>query len=321
MKTDPTASRLKYFPVTSFSIIMGLSGLTIALSKFYHLQWFPRWPYWALLALTSVLFIFFFTLYLLKGVVYPEEVRADYRHKIRMNFMPTISISFLLLSIAYLALWPFLSAPLWLIGTILQTLFSFHIISTWIMHEFKIDHFNPAWFIPVVGNILVPIAGVEFAPLPVSAFYFSAGLFFWIVLSTIILYRLIFHQTMPQKLMPTLFIFMAPPAIGFISYMRLTMSYDFISQSLLFLGFFIFVLLGFLHRIYRKTPFFLSWWAYTFPLAAITIASIVAFQITKFSTYKYFAWLGMTLLIGIIGTVAFFTVKNVKNRTICVEEN
>ncbi len=175
--------------------------------------------------------------------------------------------------------------------------------------------------IPVVGNILVPVAGVEFAPIPVSAFYFSAGIFFWIILSSIILYRLIFHKTMPQKLMPTLFIFMAPPAIGFISYMRITMSYDFVSQFMLFLGFFIFVLLGALLGAYRRIPFFLSWWAYTFPVAAVTLSSIIAFQITKFDTFKYFSWIGMGVLITVISIVGIFTVRNIFNKTICVKED
>lgn len=48
----------------------------------------------------------------------------------------------------------------------------------------------PAWFIPVVGNIIVPLAGVRFAPAEVSWFFFSIGLVFWIVLLAIVMYRL-----------------------------------------------------------------------------------------------------------------------------------
>ena len=43
---------------------------------------------------------------------------------------------------------------------------------------------NP-WFIPVVGNIIVPIAGVDDAPAEVSWFFFSFGLIFWIALFTL----------------------------------------------------------------------------------------------------------------------------------------
>ena len=34
--------KIKYFPITVYSIVMGLAGLTIVFRKFYHLQWLPR---------------------------------------------------------------------------------------------------------------------------------------------------------------------------------------------------------------------------------------------------------------------------------------
>jgi len=314
-------NKLKYFPVTSFSIIMGLSGFTITLSKFYHLEWLPEWPYLSLLTLTTILFLGFLAAYLLKLAHYPEEVIADYKHKVRMNFVPTISISFLLLSIAFLGYYPLLSGPLWLIGVSIHTILTFHIISIWITHDFEIHHFNPAWFIPVVGNMLIPVAGVIFAPTEISAFYFVSGVFFWIIMSTIIIYRLIFHKTMPQKFMPTLFILLAPPAIGFISYMRLNMSYDIISQAFLFLTFFIFILLVFLIKQYKNTPFFLSWWAYTFPLASFTIASTIAYQVTKFGIFKFIAWFGIIILALVISVVTIYTIKYIKKEEICIKED
>ena len=38
-------SKLQFFPITSYAIIMGLSGLTIVFGKFYHLQWLPKYLY------------------------------------------------------------------------------------------------------------------------------------------------------------------------------------------------------------------------------------------------------------------------------------
>jgi tellurite resistance protein len=45
------------------------------------------------------------------------------------------------------------------------------------MHQnkYEIKHFNPAWFIPIVGNILVPIAGVHHAPIEISYFFPTQG--------------------------------------------------------------------------------------------------------------------------------------------------
>jgi tellurite resistance protein len=114
--------RLQYFPVTLFSVIMGLSGLTIVFSKLYHMQWMPDYFYNTLLFFTSGLFMFFLVTYGLKAVKYFDEVKSDFNHRIRINFFSAISISFLLLSIAFIAYWPFLSMFLWWVGVILHTL-------------------------------------------------------------------------------------------------------------------------------------------------------------------------------------------------------
>ena len=88
-------------------------------------------------------------------------------------------------------------------------------------------HSNPAWFIPIVGNLIVPIAGVGIWDNTILIFYFSIGIFFWIILFAIILNRVIFHNPFAPKFMPTLFILIAPPSIGFLSYMKLTTNLDF----------------------------------------------------------------------------------------------
>ena len=98
-----------------------------------------------------------------------------------------------------------------------------YVLHVWFNHEhLKIAHLNPAWFIPAVGNILVPIAGVGLGYIELSWFFFSIGILFWIVLFTIIMNRVLFHEPLPAKLAPTLFILIAPPAVGFVSYIGLT---------------------------------------------------------------------------------------------------
>jgi tellurite resistance protein len=39
----------------------------------------------------------------------------------------------------------------------------------------------------------------------------------WLVLFTIIMNRIIFHNPLPQKLLPTLIILIAPPAVAMLS--------------------------------------------------------------------------------------------------------
>ena len=313
--------KLQHFPITSYAIIMGLSGLTIAFGKFYHMQWMPRIFYDTLLFFTFTLFLIISILYGLKAIRHFEEVKADFKHRIRINFFSAISISLILLSIAFMTYWPFLSMVLWWAGTLLQTVLMFYTISFWIQHNFEIHFMNPAWFIPVVGNMLVPIAGVEYMPKAFSFFFFAVGFFFWVILFVIFLNRAIFHHQLPQKFIPTLFILIAPPAIGFIAYIRLTQSWDNFAVFLLFIAYFFVILLIFLYRSFKNLEFFISWWALTFPLMAITIASVVAYQITHQIIFKYFAFILITAALITVGFVSWKTIEKIRQGEICIKED
>ena len=48
--------KLKNFPITVFAIVMGLTGFTIALNKFYHLDWLPKIFYEIMLFVVCLLY-------------------------------------------------------------------------------------------------------------------------------------------------------------------------------------------------------------------------------------------------------------------------
>lgn len=312
--------KLKNFPITSFAVVMGLTGFTIALNKFYHLNWLPKILYDGFLFAVLFLFLLFLIAYLTKLVKYPEEVKNDFNHRIRINFFSTISISLLLLSVAFYTYFPMLAIILWWAGVILHTFFTYKTITFWIQHNFEMKHFNPAWFIPVVGNIIIPVVGVDLLPVTFSFFFFSTGFIFWIILFTIFIYRAVFHDQLAQKFVPTFFILLAPPAVGFISYIRITTSWDLFSIFLLFISYSIAILLLFLYKSFKQLKFFLSWWAFTFPLTALTIASVVAYQVAAESIYKVLAWIFLMISIVVISIVAYQTVIHVLKGEICVQE-
>lgn len=312
--------RIRHFPITLFAVVMGLSGLAIAYEKAYHLFGFPRFPFLALLAVSSLLFLNNVVVYAMKAVQFPEEVKAEFFHPIRMNFFPAVSISLLLLGIAYYSYMPVLAISLWFIGTIMHTLLTLYIFSYWIRNNFEIVHSNPAWFIPIVGNVIIPILGVDILGSEAMVFFFSVGIFFWVVLFTVVLYRIIFHHQLPVKFMPTLFILIAPPAVGFVSYLRITMNYDFFALFLLDIGYFFTLLLFFMGRSFIRIKYFVSWWAFTFPLDAITIASAVAYQVTGYGFYRMVAYVLLGVTTTVIAAVAYQTLVHVRKREICIQE-
>lgn len=314
-------SKIQHFPIAAFSSVMGLAGVSVALNKFYHMQWLPKWPFLAMLIIALLAFVLVSFMYSRKAYKFYNEVNEDFKHRIRINFFSAITISFLLLSIAFYGLWPMVALPFWWIGFIGHTYIMLHTIRFWIQHNFEIKTFNPAWFIPVVGNMLIPVIGVDFISRELSWMYFGVGFLFWIILLTIFLNRVIFHDQMPKKFMPTFFILLAPPAIGFIAYVRITQSLDSFAFMMLFIGYFFAVLLMMLYKSFKKLEFFVSWWAFLFPLASMTIASVVAFQLTSQSVYEYLAWLFLIIMLSTFVIVSYKTIIAISNGELCIEED
>jgi tellurite resistance protein len=311
--------RLENFPISFFATVMGFAGLTIAWEKAQHLAGMDLHITPLLVGATAAVFGVLVVLYAAKAMRYRKAVLAELHHPIKLNFFPAMSISLLLLAIAFLPLNAGISRPLWMLGTAAHLLLTFYVVNVWFHHEhFEVHHINPAWFIPAVGNVLVPVAGVPLGYAETSWFFFSVGMLFWVMLMTIIFYRVLFHHPIDQKLMPTLFILIAPPAVGFIAYIRLAGELDAFARILYYSGLFLTLLLLTQARRFLKLSFFLSWWAYSFPLAAISIASMLMYELTGAALY---AWTGGGLLALLSAVVLLLTVRTamaVSRHRICV---
>ncbi|HSL95142.1 MAG TPA: C4-dicarboxylate ABC transporter, partial [Thermoleophilia bacterium] len=140
--------RLRYLPISVFSIVLGLSGYAIATQRvFAGLGWGETWPT-ALLVATSAVYVLLLGLYAAKVMRYRDAVATEFRHPVMISFFPALSISLLLLSIGYLDVAETLSFYLWVAGAALNLLFTVVVLSIWIRHtHFEINHFSPAWFI------------------------------------------------------------------------------------------------------------------------------------------------------------------------------
>jgi tellurite resistance protein len=313
--------RLQHFPVSFFATTMGLCGLTIAWEKTEQVLQLPFNISPLLMWLVAGLYLLLAAIYVTKIMVHREAVVGELHHPVKLNFFPASSISLILLAIVTLEHYPFLSQVLWAVGSGAHLFFTFYVMGAWINHQhFEIQHMNPAWFIPVVGNILVPIAGVAHGFNEVSWFFFSIGILFWLVLLTIIFYRVIFHNPLPAKLVPTFFILIAPPAVGFISYFKLVGEIDAFAHILYYAGLFFTLLLFTQIRKFTGLKFFLSWWAYSFPMAAITVATFVMYQNQHSLLFKGGALVLLTFLTLIIAMLVGKTLSAIARKEICVEE-
>ncbi|RAX57939.1 C4-dicarboxylate ABC transporter [Helicobacter monodelphidis] len=312
--------KISNFPIMFFAVIMGFGGLAMALRTFNENFTDPgNMSFFILRTFVLGLFIFFFLLYLAKIFINFNAVKEEFNHPVKINFFATFSISLLILANLFMDT-STLYNILFYSGLFLQSFLSFYIISFWINNNLELKHSSPAWFIPVVGNLIVILAAKNVENW--LWFYFCMGVFFWVILFAIIFYRILFHEQMPNKFMPTLFILLAPPAVAFLGYLKLTKSFDLPAIFLLNLALFFMILLIFLYKNFLKLNFFLSWWAFTFPMAAFSVACFRASDLTGDGSTFFlgFGVFSFILLIVLIVFVSFYTMKNVLKGQICIPE-
>lgn len=313
-------NRLQFFPVMMFAIVMGLSGLTLAFRKAHEVLNISVLFEEILSYLTVFIFTIIALTYLIKIFKYVQHVKQEFTHPIRINFFAAISISFILVSMIMQTMNENLAYDLFIIGAVLHAFFTFYTLSFWINKSLEIQHSNPAWFIPIVGNLIVPIGGAGLVDNAVLMYYFSIGIFFWIIMLSIILNRIIFHVQFAQKFIPTLFILIAPPSIGLLSYFKLTHEIDMFAQILFNLGLFFTFLLLFMYKSFLNIKFFISWWAFTFPLASIALASLLMYEQTKVNFYAYISYFFILFLSLVVIIVAYNTIKHILKKEICIME-
>ena len=318
--TDSTpTSKLALFPISLFGAIMGFSGLTLGFKKAYEVLGINPLFFQVLAFFSTLFFCLIAITYAMKIFKHPCAVWKEFNDPVALHFFPTFSVSLVLLSLIYQDIVPGIASALWHLGMVIQFALLLYIMNSWIHNEkWQITHMNPAWFIPVVGNIVIPLGAPAFSSVELGWFFFSIGLIFWLILNSIVMYRLFFHPPLLKTLEPTLFILIAPPAIGFASYLALTelQVLDNMARVLYYIALFLTILLLSQLRRFIQIPFALSWWAYSFPLAAITVASFMMYDMLLYSIFSYLAFFFLLLLSSLVGLLTFKTVIAIKEGTL-----
>ncbi len=269
-------------PVSAFAMVMGLSGLSLAWAKFAHVSQLHYANGFSLAfgVLAVRVFIILALGLLRKQLQTPEKLVEEWNHPVKSAFFGAVSVGVCLLAAVIFPYSKELAGFVWMIGAFLHLIAMLAILNAWVHREtLQVTHACPVWFIPAVGNVVIPLAGVKLGYVEISWFFFSVGLIFWIVLLSLVMYRLMFVQPpLPDRLKPTMAIFLAPPTVAFSSWLLLTnrtveRGLDGFAHFLMGVGFFFAFFLLTQFKKLMKLPFFMSWWAYSFPTASFTVAT------------------------------------------------
>ncbi len=276
--STPARQRFDYLPVSLFGSVMGLTGLSVAWRLAHARYGAPEWTANGVGLVAILAFVLLALGYAVKVVTAPAAVLSEFRHPITGNLFGTVLISLLLLPIILVPLNLLLAQAMWAVGAIGMVAFAWMIVSRWMSDRQQVTHATPAWVVPVVGLLDVPLAlpSLGLPPLHgVMVLGVAVGLFFAVPLFTLIFSRLVFEPPMPDALQPTLLILVAPFAVGFSTYVATAGQIDLFAEALYVLTLFMLaVFLGRLRHLPGCCPFRVSWWAVSFPLAASAIAAL-----------------------------------------------
>jgi tellurite resistance protein len=176
---------------------------------------------------------------------------------------------------------------------------------------------TPVLFIPVVGNVLVPLAGVPLGHEAWAAAQFGIGVLFWPVVLVLIGVRVAVQGAWPERLRPSVFIVIAPPAVVGLGLLQ------FGAPALLAWACWGAALFGLLWagtqaRAIAAMPFALPHWAMSFPLAALAALSLRL--ATPGTPFAMLALALLALASLVVAALALGTVRGLRDGSLLAPE-
>ncbi len=260
---------LARLPMSLFASVMGTAGTGLAWRRAVSSFGAPCWPGEAFMALAAALYALLLALQLARAVRWPSSHLAEFRDPRTAPFVPAFSVATVLMAAAAAPYSLPLARALWPIAAGLHALFAFLLLRRWFAQSRPLTEAGPPWFIPIVGNLLMPVVGMPLGYETASWALFGVGALFWLILAPIMTFRLFFADPLPHHSAPSLFILLAPPAVGSLAILALTGgSVSPITHSLFGFGTMVAALMLSLLPRLIDGHFSSAWWALTFPSAA-----------------------------------------------------
>lgn len=270
------AASVRHLPVNLFAAVMGLSGLALAW-RLAQARYGGSAVVGDAIGLFAVaVFVALAAGYIVKLVRHPAAVKAEFNHPIAGNFFGTIAISLLLLSAVLGAYSDGLAIAVWVAGSVATLLLSFVVVGRLLRGKGDAAHAVPAWLIPGVATLDIAVTG---AHMPMAwagelvLFSAAVGSVLALVMFTMIGSRLIHHEPLAGAMTPSLMILVAPFEVGFLAYVNVNDGVDRFAGLLFYFGLFMFLVLA--PKVFKRgISFGPSWWAVSFPLAALATAAL-----------------------------------------------
>ncbi|XP_009618955.1 S-type anion channel SLAH4-like [Nicotiana tabacum] len=229
------------------------------------------------LALFSLISLSF--LYLLRLLFHFDMVKSEFLHHVGVNYLfaPWISCLVLLQATPFFKPKEIYFLVLWWIFVVPIVALDIKIYGQWITKgkRFLSGVANPTSQLSVIGNLVGARAAAEMGWNECALFLFAIGISHYLVLFVTLYQRLPGSSSLPAMLRPVFFLFLATPSMASLAWDSIYGKFDSSSKMLFFLSLFLFFSLVSRPALFKRSmrKFNVSWWAYSFPITVMAMAS------------------------------------------------
>ncbi|QCB47476.1 SLAC1 anion channel family protein [Hydrogenophaga sp. PAMC20947] len=324
------SSPLKFLMPGWFSMVMGLSGLSLAWHRASGvLGEMADGIALVVGALAALVFVLLLVASFVRASRYPAALADDLKHPVRHAFVAALPVSTLLLAavgVALLGAHPLLHA-LWWVGALTQVWATVWVLGRWLSPVIGTTPGNtglwpavtPVLLIPVVGNVVAPLAGLPLGHDVWSAAQMGIGVFFWPIVMGLVLVRRIAHSPLPDRILPAWFITLAPPAvIGVV----LTQFEAPAALPLGMWGIAVFTLMWLTPLVRRiaSQPFGVAFWGLSFPMASLAALTLRLGELQGGGALQTVGVLLLAVASMVILWLGFATVRGLRDGTLLAPE-
>ncbi|XP_019170418.1 PREDICTED: S-type anion channel SLAH4-like [Ipomoea nil] len=230
------------------------------------------------LTLCALLLLSF--LYALRCFFHFSLVKAEFCNYVGINYFFAPWVSWLLLlqsfpfavfrtSSYYQVLWWLMAVPV--------VILDLKIYGQWFTTEKRFLSMvaNPTTQMSVFGNLTGAWAASHMGWKESGVCMFTLGMCHYLVVFITLYQRLSGGNRIPATLRPVFFLFVAAPSMGSLAWSSISGNFDMPSKMLFFLSMFLFTSLVCRPTLFKKSMrrFNIAWWAYSFPLTFLALAS------------------------------------------------
>lgn len=311
--SSPSAQRLAHLPLPLFAAPMGFGGLGLAWREAARVLNAPTIIGEALLVLTAAIWLIVSGLHAVRALGSPSTFLNDLKHPIRSAFTGAITVGMMLIAAGVLPYSTSIAIEIWCAAVALHV-----IIGIWLLLELfraprEASTLTPPLLIPLVGNVVAPVIGAKLGFAVLSWMLLGIGGVLWVYVQPLLLGRIFNGPALPERLRPTMVIFMSPPAISAVAIANLTGEAGPVALGLF--GYAAMLALLFIAMIpeFWRTPFAMSWWGWTFPTAGFAMASLTMARFHPATWYHPVLWsilLGASLILAIVTKATLMSILN-----------